>query len=458
MNRHKTAILAVFPSLGIILFSFSSLRAEQIQINERKNLFSLSSVSDHPDFISNEKISLTLEEAIEIALEKNKGILIAREKIKEAEQSIRIAKSGYFPSLDLSGNYAHLSEAPSIELPGGAAFDMGQQDSYSFTLSLAQPLYTSGRINLGHEQAKLGYQKSKEDLASKENEIISEVKKFFYSALLTRENVDLVKESLEQAQRHLNIVEGFYQTGRISKFELLRAKVEVANLKPGVIQAENALCLSRERLANLLSLPASSLKIKGELKFEPTKIKLKEAIEQALINNRDLKSLKLQKKMGEIAFQLTCLSNKPSLSFVGNYQFSNPLEGKNEWGKDWNINLILSMPLFDAGKSRATISQRRSQLKEMNLSLEQLRDGIILQVKSAFWDMQASKESILAQRQNIEQAKEALFIAENRYKNGTITNLEVLDTQLALTKAKVGYLNALYNYNIARTALEKYKG
>jgi len=441
MSKYKTVILAIFLCIVIILFSFTSLKAEQI--NERKK---------------DETISLTLQEAIEIALKKNKEILITKEKLKEAEQSIRIARAGYFPSLDLSGNYTHLSEVPSIELPpplGGETFAMGGQDSYSFTLSLSQPLYASGRINLGYEQAKLNYQKAKEELTCKENEIIFEVKKSFYSALLTKENLHLVEESLEQAQRHLNIVESLYQTGRVSKFDLLRAKVKVSNLKPEVIQAKNALYLSIEELANLLSLSTSSIELKGEFKFEPTEVRLEEAVEKTLSYNSDLKSLELQEKIGEIFFRLSRLANMPSLSFVGNYQFNNPPEGKNEWEKDWNINLILSVHLFDAGKSQAVASQRESQLKEINLSLEQLKDGIILQVKSAFWNMETAKESILAQRENIGQAKEALSIAESRYKNGTITNLEVLDTQLALTRAKVGYLKALYDYNIAKITLEK---
>lgn len=456
MNRYKTFILAVFLSLVMVLFSFTFLRAEEI--NKREVLFSLSFPSDPLDSVDsekNEKLSLTLQEAIEIALAKNKGILITKEKIKEAQQSVKIARSGYFPSLDLNVNYTYLSEVPSFEVPGGGTVEMGQKDNYNIALSLAQPLYASGRISLGYKQTKLNYQKAKEDLSCKESEIIFEVKKAFYSSLLARENLNLVKESLEQAQRHLNVVESFYQTGRVSKFDLLTTKVEVSNIKPGVIQAENALRLSVEGLANLLSLPPASLKLKGEFKFEPIKIGLEEAIEKALSYRSDLKSLELQEKMGEISFQLAHLANKPSLSLVSNYQHSNPFKGKKEWGEDWNVNLILSMHLLDVGKSQAIVSQRKSQLSQINLSLEQLKDGIMLQVKSAFWNIKAVKQSILAQKENIGQAKEALLIAESRYKNGTITNLEALDAQLALTRAKVGYLKALYDYNIAQATLEK---
>jgi len=449
MSRYKTVILALSLSLVLILFSFTFLKADEIN-----SLNFSSNFSDSANFRKDEKISLTLQKAIEIALAKNKGILIIKEKVKESEQSIRIARSAYFPSLDLSSSYTHSSEVPSFNIPPFGTFKMGEEDNYTTSFSLTQPLYTSGRINLGYKQAKISYQKAKENLTTKKNEVIFKVKKAFYSALLAKENLNLVKEAQRQAQRHLNAVEGLYHTGRVSKFDLLTSKVEVANVKSEVIQAENTVRLSIEGLVNLLSLSTSSIQLKGEFKFEPMKISLKEAIEKALSHNSDINSLKLQENMAIISLQLARLTNKPSLSFVGNYKFSKPPE-KSEWEKEWNINLILSITLFNGGKPQAIVSQRKSQLREIKLSLEQLKNGIVLQVKSAFWDMEAARQSILAQKENVGQARQALSIAESRYKNGTITNLEVLDAQLALTRAKVGYLKALYDYSIARAKLER---
>jgi len=94
----------------------------------------------------------------------------------------------------------------------------------------------------------------------------------------------------------------------------------------------------------------------------------------------------------------------------------------------------------------------------MQLAIKQLRDGIQLEVKQAFWNIQAAKESMVAQEQSIQQAEEALSIAEARYKNGTITQVEVLDAQLALTTARLGYTSALYDYNLSRANLNKAMG
>ena len=402
--------------------------------------------------------ALTLNEAIDIALNNNLQILLAKEKAKEAEQKVKGAFAGYFPSLSLNGTYTHLGEVPSISLPPPfGEVPMGEQDTTSFTLSLTQPVYTSGKLTLAHKQARLNYQKAEQDLKNTQNNLIFQVKQSFYSILLAKKSVEIAQRALHQAELHLKVVESFYQSGRASRFDLLRAKVEVANLKPSLIQAKNNLNLAREELANILSIPSSSLDIEGELEFKPVSLTLDKAIKTAFTFREDLKSLIATKEMAGLSVRIAELRNRPTLSFVGNYECTNS-QGEGEWEKSWNVNLVLSFPLFDSGRTRAYVNQARSQLNQTELMIEQLRNTIQLEVKKAFWDMQAAKETLLAQKKNVEQAEEALSIAEGRYKSGTITQVEVLDANLALTQARLNYTKALYNYNLARASLFKAMG
>ena len=399
--------------------------------------------------------ALTLDEAVRVALANNRQILVVKEKIEEARQRIEEAKAGYLPSVDLSGTYTRLSEAPSMSIPGYPSIEMGKADNYMSKLSLTQPLYTSGSLRYANKGASLYYHKSQEDLKNAQNKITFQVKKAFYAVLLAQKNVEVTGAALDQSRRHLAVVEDFFKVGVVSKFDLLRTRVEVANLKPDLIQASNNLRLSQESLANLLSLPSASLKLEGELSFKLLSITLEEALDEALKERSDLKSLKLQKEMSEVALKLAEARNKPNLALVGNYQYQNPSGGEDEWGGEWNLNLVLSVPLFDGWANRARVAQRRSQAKQIELSLRELEAGIDLEVKKAFWDVEASEERIYAQEKNIEQAEEALSIAEVRYRSGAITNLEVLDAQLTVTRARLGYLKALYDHNVAMAELEK---
>ena len=399
--------------------------------------------------------SINLPEAMDLALKNNPQILMAQEKVRETEQAMKEAFAGYFPLLNLQGNYTHLGEPPKVYIPDWGEFEFGPQDTTAFALSLTQPLYTSGQISLANQQAKLSYQVAREDLKSTQSEIAFQVKQSFYSVILAQENLQITEQALGQAEAHLQIAESFYQSGRASRFDLLRAKVEMAKFKPEVIRAKNDLALAKESLAILLSQP-SSLEIEEKLKFEPGLLILDEALQAALAGRSDLKSLRLQGDMAGLSIRITQAVNLPSLSFMGNYQYTS--SGGSKWKNDWNVNLVLGFTLFDAGKNKAQVEQQRSQVRQMQLAIKQLRDGIQLEVKQAFWNIQAAKESLVAQEQSIQQAKEALSIAEARYKSGTITQVEVLDAQLALTSAQLGYTGALYDYNLSRANLTKAMG
>lgn len=397
--------------------------------------------------------AVTLQQALDIALNNNLQILTEKERLEEAKKGMQEASAGYLPTLNLKGNYTHLGEVPAISTPFGE-FPMGEQDTTSFTLSLTQPVYTSGRLSLANRQAELNYQRTKQNLQRTQNEVIFQVKQSFYSVILAEGNVEITEKALHQARAHLEVVESFYRSGRASRLDLLRAKVEVANIRSDLIKTKNNLNLARERLASLLSVPSSSLKLEGELEFEPLGLTLDEAIGKAFSTRSDLKALKLQKDMAKISLHLAKVKNMPSLSLVGNYEYSS---NADSWEGSWNANLVLSFPLFDA-KSEAIVEQRKSQMEQVDLAIKQLKDAIRLQVKEALWEMQAARESLSAQEKNIQQAKEVLSIAEARYKSGTITQLELLDAQVALTRARLGYTKALYDYNSAKAALIKAVG
>ena len=286
--------------------------------------------------------AISLNDAIDIALKNNLQIILARERVRQAEQKVKEATAGYLPSINLNGTYTHLGKVPSMSTPFGE-FPMGEQDTTSLTFSLTQPLYTGGRLTLNSKQAKLNYLRAEKELQQTQSEVIYQVKEGFYSVLLATKNLEIAQRALNQAKAHLEIVESFYKSGRASRFDLLRAKVEVANLKPDVIKARNNLSLARERLAGILSVPSSSLDLEGELEFKSLTLTLDDAIKIAFNSRGDLNSLKLQEEIARVSLQVAKVRNFPSLSFVGNYQFTHPGE-KEEWDKDWNISLVLSFP------------------------------------------------------------------------------------------------------------------
>lgn len=402
---------------------------------------------------------LTLEKSIEIALEGNKKILAAKERLGVAKGELIVARAGFLPTLSLGGNYLRLGEGQKISIGGGNDVVVRGQDTYTATATIEQPIFTWGRIKNSYIQASSSQRISEEDYRKEKNLLKFQVTESFYNLILAGELLNLSQESYAQMERHLLQVEERYENGLASKFDLLRARVELANLKPQLIRSRNSLTLAENRFKSLLGFPSrTEVRPQGELKYEATEIELSLAIEEALRNRPEIISLKEQENIALAQVRLASASNKPLLSTIYNYQFQKPYHWKDEWGKEWNAMVVLQFPIFSGFSTKGKVLQSRSQFKEVKYNLEGKNEEIELEVREIYLNLRQEEETIISQRENVGQAEEAMRIAEKRYTGGLITNLEFMDSQLAMTEAKTAYLQALANYQIAKAKLEKAMG
>jgi len=180
-----------------------------------------------------------------------------------------------------------------------------------------------------------------------------------------------------------------------------------------------------------------------------------------MANRPELKQLRLQEQVGEKFISLAKAGNKPNLALIGGYNlesYADTIGGvfeQDEWKSSWNITLGLEFPIFDGFSTRARVKQAKSGLRQIQLGMEQLTDGIGLEVRAAYLGFHESREILKAQEETVQQAEESLRIANLRHKNGMITSVELMDTELAYTQAQTNQFNALHDYAIAIAKLEK---
>lgn len=406
---------------------------------------------------------ITFHEAIEMALEHNKGILAARDAVREAEAGVTIARSGFLPTIDVQGSYTRLAELPAIEIEipglGTKEFQMGEMENYVARASLQQPLFTWGKILGGYKISKLNLDATREDYRKQENELVFDVTKSFYSILVLEELVKLTEDAYKQTQNHVNAVEKRYNAGVASKFDLLRARVQLKNMEPQVIKVKNGLEIAKTGFKTLIGLPQDSLiSLEGGLKYEPIEIDLEKSIKEAEVNRPEIKSLALRKRMASEALLIVKKANWPTLAFIANYDYKKPVYFKNAWGTDWNVTVALQMPIFTGLGNIGKMREARYRLSRAEHGLNLLKEGIELEIRVAYLGIEEAKKLVESQKENIVQAEEALSIVEERYKQGLATSLEVMDTQLALTQAKTNWLQSLSDYLITRARLEKALG
>lgn len=399
--------------------------------------------------------SLNLDQCLNAAYENNKDLLRLEESTKAAGYKIEEARSGFFPQLSFGGSYTRLGNVPEYGFQG-MSFKMGSEDNYHLGLSLQQPLFTWGKIRNSYDISKYGLSLTREEYRKAQQEIKFNVTSLFYSTLLAQELIKVREGSIVRTQDHLKTVQERYDNGYASEFEVLRVKVQLANAKPPLVQAKNLYRLTLDNLKNLLGIDlVDSVSLQGSLKFEPIDVSRSQAEEFALQNRSELKLIKEQNRIGQKALALARAGNKPSLLGSANYEYKKPFYNEDEWKTDWNLTLALSIPLFDGFLTRSKVRGAKSDLKLLQISQKQIEEMIRLQISQAISDLNLARENILSQKENVNQAKESLRIANVQYEKGVLTNLELMDTEFALTVAETNYLQALSDYLIATAEYRK---
>ena len=413
---------------------------------------------------SQEKLTLTLQDSIRLALSQNPFHLASEEKIEGAKHKLREAASSFFPSLNAQGVHTLDEKLFELEMPSlipgqpprRIALDFTKD--YQFSLSFSLPLFTSGRLTSNFKQAKYSLLSAEEAVRQSEHDTVFNTKKAFYGVLLAKELVKVAEEAVDVAEKHYKRVKNLYEVGMASKFDLLRSEVQVANLKPQLIRAHNNLKVAELGLKTILGLDLSQpIEIKGELKYQPIEPDLEACLTKALKNRPELLQLQYQKQIAGEMVKMIRASNLPSLAVAGTYNiWADKFNFKEKnWQSYYSVNLVLTVPLFNGFATSARIAQSKAAIRELELNRKGLEETIRFEVRRAILNLKEAKESLLSQEKNVEQAQESLRIAELNYSEGLATTLDVSSAQAALSQAKINYSQALYDYVVASAQLEK---
>ena len=425
-----------------------------------------------PPALGREKMSLDLEGSIRIALERSKSLAAAREKVMEAEARVGQARAAFLPQISNRSTYTRLDVAPYISMkkfpfpmpqgvPMPSKIPMGRRELYNVTFSLNQPIFTGFKILNGYKMAKYGaeaerfnYEKAKEDL-------VFEVHRAYYGVLKAQEFLKASEQAAEQMEAHLRDLENMYKVGMIAENDLLKAKVQLSQVRLMRIRAENVLKMARTAFCSVVGLPLETeVELKSELKYEPPPpLDLEDAVATALKERPEVKAMEYTLKALEKSVSVTKAQWLPNLVLVGNYNYKKPnRENENKWYRSWDVTLALQMNIWDWGSVHYQTSQAEHRLRQMRRTYEQLKDGITLEVTQAYLSLKEAQERVSACEENLAQAEENYRVTEEKFKQGMATNTDVLDANAMLTRAKVERIQALADYNLAIAKLERAMG
>lgn len=410
-------------------------------------------------------LRLSFEKAIRLALENNEDIKIAEADLGRARGTKKEATAAALPHLEFRAGYTRNLLRPVIFFRDPSTdevlqIEIGEENDYLVNLSLDQVIYAFGRVGGAIKAADYYLQSNEANLESTKRDVTLETEIAYLDALLAVEVREIAVKSLEAAQRHLDETRKKYRQQMTSRFDSIRAEVEVKNREPEVLNAENAIRLARLHLKRVIGVDRDTpMVLTDSLVFEPEEYLLDEAIEEAYRMRADIQALRLHLSMNEKIYQVAKRNNFPYLSLVGGYTVQGQASGRmfpesEHFAQSLGVGLSLSFPLFDGLANRGKVEQARADVSAAQYTLQRLEKVVALALYELYDQLGAERENLESQAATVAMAEEAYRLALVRFTNGLSTSLELEDSELALTMARLNYTEAVYRYMVAKKRFE----
>jgi outer membrane protein len=411
-------------------------------------------------------LRINLDQALEIALSEGASIKMADMEIKRTMYYKNEMLGGFLPTISGSANYSRNIHPQVIFLPegifgpgSGGPMKMGSDNSYNAGLSVSLPLFAPAlfkMLKVSNADIEIALEKSR---ASKLN-MVSEVKKAFFSHLLARSSHEVLQMSILNAQKNLENSKNFYNQGIVAEYDVIRAEVQVRNLNPMLIQTENAVNLSAIKLKILLGIDVDiEIEAEGKLiDFESDYLNYKPLANFTVDQNTNLLQLDLQQFKLNKQYELLKTNRLPTLAAFGNYQYQSQANdfnfGEYQWVKTTMVGLQLQVPIFQGFTKRQREQQVMVGIDQLKIQRDDLNKNLTLMAKNAIMNMQRASEQIDLNKEGIALADRGYNIAQTRYRTGTGTIFELNDAEDALRQAKQNYNQSLYDYLQAKVEYE----
>lgn len=422
--------------------------------------------------ICDEPLRIDWNRAWDLALENSEQLAAARDEIIKSEHKVGEAYSGALPTVEANGIFQHYFKVPQSvfilppEMTDGdqelrLKIKRSSDNNALADISITQPLYVGGKVGIALELATLYYQISEYGFTAKKNELRHVLVQAFYGALLGGEYTRISREALAQVERHHDQAQNLFDQGMVSEYDLIRARVAVANVKPQVTEAEAIHDLALKNLKLLIGIDIDrELEVIGDLDLQvDDPIEYEVSIKGAFTARPELKQLEFQAMLYEGQHKIEKRSTLwPNVLVNSKYETmasANDLKfGKYEFLGGYSGSLILQVPVFDgfASYHRSEIARVNKRAAERQKAL--LERGIRLQVYKAISDFNTAVEKLRAANESLSAAEKGAEIAEVRYQQGMSTQLEWLDAQLQNNNSRVRVLQAKYDLLVARAAYD----
>ena len=408
---------------------------------------------------------ITLEQAIELARENNQTLKEARLNLYQAQAQLEEALGANFPifslQTDLQRSTSASSEIRANLGTGLANTGDGVTTDLNVTLQLNYDLYTGGERSAQIRRAKAQLRSQRLALEQAAEQLRFDVTDTYYSVQEAEAQVRIARAAVNDAEQSLRDAKLLEQAGLGTRFDVLQAEVDLANEEQNLVRAKSQQRITRRQLVEVLGLgqQAEVTAAKPPEVAGSWDLSLEESIVAAYQNRPELEQQLKQKKIAQENQVIALSGIKPQVSLFTNYNVRSVIDDGSGGGTGTGDGLAMGAQVqwnfFDGGQSQARARQAEENEAIAENRFDQLRNQIRREVEQAFFNLNANKENIGTAELAVEQAEENLRLARLRFQAGVGTQIDVINAQSELTRARGNLLTAIINYNRSLASLER---
>ena len=404
--------------------------------------------------IYSQQDTLTLSKCVDIALSKNPQIKIAEGNFDFTEAAYTSTVSPLYPQLSFQSSW----------LKNGGTFLFGpisrpgNYENYTVGIQAQQLIFDFGKSYSRVSAAGNLSVASQQDVTIAKQNVILATEIAYYNYLQTQRIKVVAEEIQKQADEHSMQAKAFFEAGKNSQYDVMKAETDLANAKVNLITAENNVRLSRLQLENTMNTKFKSDDVlQDNLELKQDSISLDNCINTALNNRPEIISSKYLMDANKSLLTSAWTANLPTINATAGYNWKS-LALNEPFYNSWSVGVNFALPIFQGFSLQAGIDQARANLKSSEASYDALTQSVILDVEQQYSALTEAKQRIVATDYLVKQSDETLKLAEGRYKEGVGSPLEITDARVTLYNAKTSYIQSLYDYHVAYAKLLRAMG
>jgi outer membrane protein TolC len=407
-----------------------------------------------------------MQQAVDLALQHSRKIKAAAADERVMTSMKREAFSGFLPQASVNGYLTTQNMGPSVYSSAGDTMArnfqvFGANRTQDLNLTAMWPLFSGGKTYYGYKAAGARAEAATQMLRGTETEVAMQARLDYIVAVREQENARVTGDLLKQTEERVRVTREEFDAGRVAKFNVLRDEAELANVIQMDTMARNQAELALINLKTTLGVNlASPIMLAEGLQFAATTVAVADGIQQALASHPDVQAAAKQVDAAEAEVRAAYGRYLPEVSatWMYDWQRMRNRDMPSDSPEGYSTGLVVTVPLFDGfmrENAVGTNKAKRDKARELEM---QARQQVAKEVSQAALMLQAAEKNVEASRKGQEQAEEQFRIVQERYASGRGIQVEVLDAQTALTRARFNVVVALADHQAAQAMWLKATG